>query len=77
MRDLDEEFLGTSRGLDELRADVIDELKMFEFWLRRMTDAAEGQRPQLGRPDSVPEGYRALVEEYFRSLSRDGDSAQR
>jgi hypothetical protein len=74
MQDLDQEFLGTARGLDELRGEVIEELKLFEFWLRRLTDATDGRRPQLGRSDAVPEGYRALVEEYFRSLSRDGGS---
>lgn len=71
MRDFDEGFDGTTRGLDELRGDVIDGLKLFEFWLRRVTDATSGQRPQLSSSDAVPEGYRALVEEYFRALARE------
>ncbi len=73
MRDFDEEFTGTTRGLDELRDDVIDGLKLFEFWLRRVTDASSGERPQLAGSDRVPEGYRDLVEEYFRSLARDSE----
>ncbi len=73
MRDFNEEFTGSTRGLDELRDDVIDGLKLFEFWLRRVTDASGGERPQLAGSDRVPEGYRDLVEEYFRSLARDSD----
>ncbi len=72
MRDFDEDFAGTTRGLDALREDVIDNLKLFEFWLRRVTDEAAGISPQLGGSDRVPEGYRDLVEEYFRELARQG-----
>lgn len=72
MRDFDEDFVGTTRGLDALREDVIDNLKLFEFWLRRVTDQAAGTAPQLGGSDRVPEGYRDLVEEYFRELARQG-----
>ena len=75
MRDFDEEFSGTTRGLDELREDVIDGLKLFEFWLRRVTDASTGALPQLAGSERVPEGYRDLVEEYFRSLARDPEEA--
>jgi len=75
MRDFDEEFVGTTRGLDELRGEVIDGLKLFEFWLRRVTDASTGERPQLAGSDRVPEGYRDLVEEYFRSLARGSEES--
>jgi hypothetical protein len=79
MREFEGDFEGTTRGLDELRDDVIDGLKLFEFWLRRVADASNGQRPQLAGSDRVPEGYRELVEEYFRSLARESgdDEAQR
>jgi len=73
MRELDEDFTGTTRGLDELRDEVIDGLKLFEFWLRRVTDASNEQRPQLAGSDRVPEGYRDMVEEYFRSLARESE----
>jgi hypothetical protein len=76
MRDFEGEFEGTARGLDELRGEVIDGLKLFEFWLRRVTDAATGRRPQLSSSDAVPEGYRELVEEYFRSLAREGSARE-
>lgn len=73
MREFDESFEGTTRGLDELRSDVIDGLKLFEFRLRRVTEAATGRHPQLTDSDAVPEGYRDLVEEYFRTLARGSD----
>ena len=73
MRDWNEDFDATERGLDALRGDVIDGLKQFEFWLRRVTDATGGQRPQLARTGEVPEAYHALVEEYFRALSRESE----
>ncbi len=71
MRDFEEEFQGTTRGLDELSRDVIDGLKLFEFWLRRVGQAEAGTRPQLAGSDRVPEEYRGLVEEYFRALAKE------
>ena len=71
MRDFEEQFQGTTRGLNELSDDVIDGLKLFEFWLRRVSQAEAGVRPQLAGSDRVPEEYRSLVEEYFRALSRE------
>ncbi|HJO05356.1 MAG TPA: hypothetical protein QGG47_15430 [Acidobacteriota bacterium] len=76
MRDFEEQFQGTARGLDELSGDVIDGLKLFEFWLRRVSQAETGARPQLAGSDRVPEEYRSLVEEYFRALGQE-DSPQR
>ncbi len=70
MRDFEEQFQGTARGLDELSSDVIDGLKLFEFWLRRVSQAEAGVRPQLTGSDRVPEEYRSLVEEYFRALAQ-------
>ena len=71
MRDFEEQFQGTTRGLDELSGDVIDGLKLFEFWLRRVSQAEAGVRPQLAGSDRVPEEYRSLVEEYFRALAQE------
>lgn len=62
---------GTPRGIEELRASVIEDLKLFEYALRRLADPETARRPSLADSDEVPERYRELVEEYFRSLSRD------
>jgi hypothetical protein len=62
--------LGDPKGLEQLQADVIEGLKTFEFLLYRRLGLGEGNRPVLGAPAQVPPEYRALVEEYYRSLAR-------
>lgn len=74
MREL--EIDGTPLGIDELQAQVIEDLKMFEYYLRRLADAESGRRPSLADSDEVPESYRRMVEEYFRALARGGGSGQ-
>ena len=64
------QFDGTPRGIDELRHQVIDDLKLFEYTLRRLVNAELRPWPALADSDEVPEGYRKQVEEYFRALSR-------
>jgi hypothetical protein len=56
--------------LERLRAAVLEGMKEFEFGLRRQLGAAERAGPVLGGNDDVPQAYRDLVNEYFRSLSR-------
>jgi len=73
----DWEFDGTPRGIDELRDQVIEGLKLYEYALRRLADADNGPRPALADSDEVPEGYRNAVEEYFRQLGRDTGSGGR
>jgi hypothetical protein len=55
-----------------LQAAVADGLKAFEFALRRRLEGAGGEQVRLGAGDQVPPGFRALVEEYYRSLARGG-----
>ena len=45
-------------------------MKQLEFELRRQFAADEEDRLFLFRSGDVPEEYRALVEEYYRALSR-------
>jgi hypothetical protein len=56
-------------GLAELTAQVADDIKMLEYVLRR---EADGDRPalQLSGSEELPPGYRAMVEEYYRTLAR-------
>lgn len=56
--------------LNRLRGAVLDGFKEFEFALRRQLGEKERDGPVLGGSDDVPAGYRDLVSEYFRSLSR-------
>ena len=55
--------------LARLQAFVADSLKRFEFGLRRQVDANTGAIVLSGS-DQVPEQYRKLVEEYYRSLGQ-------
>ena len=70
--------LEARRGYDDaeeiarLQAAVIEGFKAFEFALWRATEQQSGAEPRLGGTDQVPARFRALVEEYYRSLARSG-----
>jgi hypothetical protein len=55
--------------LARLQAFVADSLKRFEFGLRRQLDAGAGAIVLSGS-DEVPEEFRKLVEQYYRSLGQ-------
>ena len=57
-------------GLEQLEEDILTELKQFEYWLRRELEGLGEGELYLAGSDQVPSEYRTLVEEYFRSLSR-------
>ena len=57
-------------ALERLQADVADGLKALEFALRRRLAGETGDAPRQGGGNDVPAGFRALVDEYFRSLAR-------
>jgi hypothetical protein len=56
-------------GLADLTAQVANDIKMLEYVLRR---EADGDRPalQLSGSEELPPGYRAMVEEYYRTLGK-------
>lgn len=56
-------------GLTRLTAEVVEDLKLLEYALRR---EAEGGQPKLylSGSEELPPGHKALVEEYYRSLAR-------
>ena len=49
---------------------ILEELKRFEYRLRREVDA-ESEELFLASSDDVPPGFRDLIEEYYRALSRE------
>jgi len=61
---------GDPKGIEELQAAVIEGLKTWEFKLWRALGQSGDNRPALGAPAQAPAEYRALVEEYYRSLAR-------
>jgi hypothetical protein len=56
--------------LQRLRGAVVEGFKEFEFALRRQLGGVEADRPALGGNENVPAGYRDMVNEYFKSLSK-------
>jgi hypothetical protein len=50
---------------------VTDNIKRFEYTLRRRLEQNTNQ-VFLSGTDDVPEQYRKLVEQYYRSLSKPG-----
>ena len=64
------DLISVPGSLQELAARVIPGLKEFEYALRRQLEGADAEQIFLSGSDDVPVEYRALVEEYYRSLSR-------
>ena len=65
-----ERLTGDPRGMEILEAEVLDTLRQLEFELRRALAGGSGADVLTGSGDRAPEGYREMVEEYFRALSR-------
>jgi predicted RNase H-like nuclease (RuvC/YqgF family) len=55
----------------QLQQQVVEGLKQFEYALRRQVEGGDREIFLSGSED-VPPGYRQMVEEYYRSLSRSG-----
>jgi hypothetical protein len=67
----DERLLTDPRALAGIHEEMLDRLKRIEFTLRREVEGeVDRSAPTLTGTDEVPDGYRALVEEYYRSLAR-------
>ena len=58
--------------LDKMQADAIDNLKRFEYSLFRQFGIGGSKQPAMGSHADVPPEYRALVEEYYRQISKKG-----
>ncbi len=61
---------GDPQGVERLQAAIIEGLKTWEFKLWRTLGQAGDGRPAQGAAAQVPPEYRALVEEYYRSLAK-------
>ena len=72
LRKLDDESVyANPETVAALERSVTDNIKRFEYTLRRRLDANASQ-VFLSGTDDVPEQYRKLVEQYYRSLSKGG-----
>jgi DNA anti-recombination protein RmuC len=61
--------------LTRLQAQVTDSAKRVEYDLRRRLEAKQGQT-LLSGSDEVPEQFRKVVEQYYRSLSKGPEAAR-
>jgi hypothetical protein len=70
----DDELFSDPEALASLSDDMLNRLQRLEFGLRRDVEGeGEGdRRATLTGADEVPDGYRRLVEEYYRALARGG-----
>jgi hypothetical protein len=64
------EKLADEKSGGDLRTQVIDGLKAYEFALRRALGERESGQVLSGRTGDVPSEFRAYVEEYYRSIAR-------
>ena len=70
LRELDDERVYKDLAeLTRLQTFVTEGLKRFEYGLRRMVDANNGD-VLLSGADEVPEEFKTLVAEYYRSLAK-------
>ena len=56
--------------LNRLQSQIVEGLKQLEFGLRRELEGEGQNRVFVSGSDEVPTGFRRLVEEYYRALSR-------
>jgi hypothetical protein len=66
----DSRLYSEPRGLAELVASVVQGLKAAEFAMRREVEGPDREKLFLSGTQDLPPGWQALVEEYYRSLSR-------
>jgi hypothetical protein len=57
------------RTLEQLAATALDKLTKFEFDLRKRVDTSNDAL-YLSGTDEVPTGYKDLIEQYYRALSK-------
>jgi hypothetical protein len=71
LRELDREnvYLDLAE-LNRLQSQIVEGLKQLEFRLRRELEGGGKDRVFVSGSDEVPAGFRRLVEEYYRALSR-------
>ncbi len=58
-------------ALERLKQEIVEELRQFEFRIWRELEGSETQEIRLSAGDEIPEEYRELVSEYFKSLADD------
>ena len=63
-------ILADERTATDLRAQTLENLKAFEFALRKKLGESDDNRVLLGRTGDVPAAFKQYVEEYYKSLAK-------
>ena len=63
-------ILADERTAADLRSQTLENLKAFEFTLRKKLGEGDDNRVLLGRSGDVPASFKQYVEEYYRSLAK-------
>ena len=71
LRALDSERIYSDLAeVERLQSQIIEGLRQFEFGLRRELEGEDRDRVFVSGSDEVPTGFRRLVDEYYKALSR-------
>ena len=71
MQNLDPRRIPGPRELETLRAEMVERWKELELRLRRQLQMDQPEAARVASQERVPERYRIMVEEYYRSISRE------
>ena len=72
LRQLDRERVYSDLAeVERLQEQIIEGLRQLEFGLRRELEGEDRDRVFVSGSDEVPTGFRKLVDEYYKALSRD------
>ena len=71
MQDLDPRRIPGPRELETLRGELVERWKELELRLRRQLQLDQPEAARVASQERVPERYRIMVEEYYRSISRE------
>jgi hypothetical protein len=63
-------ILADDRSAADLRAQTLENLKAFEFALRKKLGEGDDNRVLIGRAGDVPAAFKQYVEEYYKSLAK-------
>ena len=67
----EQELARMAQELETLRSELVEQWKELELRLRRQLDMDQPEAARVASQERVPERYRTMVEEYYRSISRE------
>jgi len=71
MQDLDPRKIPSAEELAQRSSEMAERWKELELRLRRQLQLDQPEASRVASQERVPERYRSMVEEYYRSISRE------